>query len=270
MGIDFIPVPLLFALTIILVLVAIEVGYQIGCRAHTHWTEEMEAPATAITGSVLALVAFMLAFTFGIVSDRYDARKELVRAEASAIKTLWLRCDLLLEGTRAEPRSLILEYLSERLEFVHRRDYAPARIKEVTLASQEIQDRLWDIGVENARAGLNSDYTSLYVNALNEVITLRARRLSIGLQARIPIVIWLILYSIMLLGMTGLGYQTSISGSKRSTARPILALSFAMVVALIAMLDRPDSNLTAVSQLPQFELLEWITARDVHGVTREL
>jgi hypothetical protein len=36
------------------------------------------------------------------------------------------------------------------------------------------------------------------------------------------------------------------------------------------MLDRPDSNLTAVSQLPQFELLEWITARDVHGVTREL
>ena len=36
-----------------------------------------------------------MAFTFGIVSDRYDARKALVREEANAIRTAWFRSDFL-------------------------------------------------------------------------------------------------------------------------------------------------------------------------------
>jgi hypothetical protein len=35
--------------------------------------------------------------------------------------------------------------------------------------------------------------------------------------------------TITILGMMGVGYQTSIAGSKRSMGRPILALSFALV-----------------------------------------
>jgi hypothetical protein len=52
----------------------------------------------------------------------------------------------------------------------------------------------------------------------------------------------------------GVGYLTGIAGSKRSMAGPILALSFAMVFALIASLDRPDSGVIKVTQQPLIDL----------------
>ena len=60
--------------------------------------------------------------------------------------------------------------------------------------------------------------------------------------------------------MMGVGYHTGIAGSKRSLARPILALSFALVFALIASLDRPDSGVLEVSQQPLIDLRESMAA----------
>ena len=58
-----------------------------------------------IAGAILALATFMLAFTFGIVADRYDTKKGLVREDANAIRTAWQRSDF-LPGARssAKPR----------------------------------------------------------------------------------------------------------------------------------------------------------------------
>jgi hypothetical protein len=61
--------------------------------------------------------------------------------------------------------------------------------------------------------------------------------------------------------MMSLGYQTGIAGSKRSFAQPILAVSFALVLALIAELDRPAGNFIRVTQQPLFDLQSWISAR---------
>ena len=68
------------------------------------------------------------------------------------------------------------------------------------------------------------------------------------------------LYCITALGMMGVGYQTGIAGSKRSMVRPILALSFALVFALIASLDRPDSGVMTVSQRPLIDLRDAMAA----------
>ena len=85
-------------------------------------------------------------------------------------------------------------------------------------------------------------------------------RVAVGIQARVPNEIWLVLYFITILGMMGVGYHTGIAGSKRSLARPILALSFALVFALIASLDRPDSGVLEVSQQPLIDLRESMAA----------
>jgi hypothetical protein len=66
--------------------------------------------------------------------------------------------------------------------------------------------------------------------------------------------------TITILGMMGVGYQTSIAGSKRSMARPILALSFALVFALIASLARPDSGIMKVTQQPLIDLHDSMAA----------
>jgi hypothetical protein len=54
--------------------------------------------------------------------------------------------------------------------------------------------------------------------------------------------------------MVSVGYQMGIAGSRRSMTWPILALSFSLVFALIASLDRPDSGIMKVMQQPLIDL----------------
>ena len=107
---------------------------------------------------------------------------------------------------------------------------------------------------------MNSDVAALYIDSLNEVNGIHASRVAVGIQARIPGEIWLVLYCITILGMMSVGYQTGIAGSKRSMAWPILALSFALVFALIASLDRPDSGIMKVTQQPLIDLRDSMDA----------
>jgi hypothetical protein len=259
MSFDAIPIGALFAATILVVLISIEMGYLLGRTSHRRSKDEKESPVSAISGSVLALVAFMLAFTFGIVSDRYDTRKGLVRDEANAIRTAWMRSEFLPEPDRAEAKGLLKEYVDVRLAFVQSRNLARERQAEVSSVGDRVQGRLWDMAVVNARKDMNSDVAALYIESLNDVFTIRALRLAVGLQMRIPEGIWLVLFSITILGMMGVGYHTGIAGSKRSLSSPFLALSFAIVIALIVALDRPDSGFIKVTQQPLIDLQSWMS-----------
>jgi hypothetical protein len=265
MNIETIPLWVLFAGTILIVVMAIEAGHWLGHAAHRRSEDEKESPVSAMAGAVLGLTAFMLAFAFGMVSDRYDARRGLVRDEANAIRTAYLRSDFLPEPDRAEAKDLLKRYLDARLTLVRAGNIDPEQVKKVLSETHRIQDRLWDMAVVNARKDMNSDVAALYIDALNEVIGIQALRVAIGIQARVPGTIWLGLYGITILGMMGVGYQSGIAGSKRSKAGPILALAFAIVFALIAALDHPGSGVITVTQQPLIDLRDSMGTDAVSG-----
>jgi len=252
---DTVPIWALFFGTILAVLASIELGYLLGRHRHRRSEDEKESPVSAIAATVLGLVAFILAFTFGIVFNRFDARKELVKQEANAIGTAWLRSDFLPEPDRAEAKVLFRDYLEKSLAFVQGQDVSQERARSAIAETKQILDRLWAMSVANARKDMNSDVAALYIESLNEVIDLRALRIAVGRQARMPAFIWVMLFSLMCLGMMSVGYHTGIAGSKRSMVRPILAVSFALVIALIAALDRPESGVIRVSHQSQLDLL---------------
>ena len=269
MNLDAIPIAAVFVGTILLVMVSTEVGYRLGHRSHRRSEEEKESPVSAIAGSVLGLVAFMLAFTFGIVTERYDARKGLVREEANTIRTTYLRSDFLPEPDRAEARGLLREYVTDRLatnELLQAGKMTERERGKIMAKVARIHTRLWEMAVANARKDMNSDVAALYIDSLNGVIELHATRVAIGLQARIPNGIWIALLSLTFFGMVAIGYQIGIAGSKRSLAQPILAISFSMVIALIASLDRPQSGYVTVSQQSLRTLRDFMSA-DAGGVT---
>jgi hypothetical protein len=243
-----------FAATIIVVMATIEVGYRLGRARHRKSEDEKESPVSAIAGAILGLAAFMLAFTFSIVSQRFDARKGYVRDDAVAICAAWQRSDFLPAADRAEAKALLRQYVDERVTFAEAGSLEPERVKSVLGETRRIQDRLWNMAVANARKDMNSDVAALYIDSLNQVNGIHAIRVAIGIQARVPNEIWLALYFITILGMMSVGYQTGISGSKRSISWPILALSFALVFGLIASLDRPDSGVMTVNQQPLIDL----------------
>ena len=251
MTLDAVPVVALFVATILIVMLPIEGGYRLGRMAHRRSKQEKESSVSTSAGAVLALLAFMLAFTFGIASNRFDARKELVREDANKIRTAWLQSDILPEPDRAEAKGLFRDYLKARIELVQSRD--AERVKSVLSQAEQIQGRLWGMAVTNARKDMNSDVAALYIESLTDVFAIHASRVAVGIQARIPEGIWLTLMAITILGMIGVGYQAGIAGSKRTLAMPLLAIAFASVIATIAALDRPIGGFT-VSQQPLIDL----------------
>lgn len=245
---DAIPVWLIFLATVAVVVIAIEMGFRLGRAAHRRSEEEKESPVSAITGAILALLAFMLAFTFGITSDRYDARKGLVREEANAIGTAYLRTQFLPEADRNEAAQLLRRYTQDRVEMVKSHDLE--EVRRVVADADRVHDRLWEMAVRNARKDMNSDVAALYIESLNAVFDFHATRVAVGLHARVPTGIWVVLYVLIVMGMLGMGYQSGIAGSRRTLASFILAVAFSIVVALIAALDNPTSGYVPVSQQP--------------------
>jgi hypothetical protein len=240
------PIWAVFAATLLLVVAAIEGGYRLGRAAHSRSKDEKEAPVSAIATTILALLAFIMAFTFGIVSDRYDARKALVREEANAIRTAWSRSDFLPEPDRGEAVRLLGDYVDRRLAAVQSGD--TARVRAALVESVRIQRRLWDMAVVNARKDMNSDVAALYIESLNDLANLHASRVDVGLNVRIPAGIWLALDALVILSMLAVGYHTAIAGSRRSWIMLMLALSFSLVIALIAALDRTEGGYLQVPQ----------------------
>jgi hypothetical protein len=254
---DMVPIGLLFGITVFLVVAAIESGYRLGQRARRSSEDEKESPVSAISGTILGLLAFILAFTFAIVSDRFDARKALVREEANAIRTAYSRSDFLPEPDHNQATTVLREYVDARLA-VAQKGISREQFAAAMLEADQYQRQLWEMAVANARKDMNSDVAALYIEALNEVTNVHWLRVAIGAQTRIPTAIWLVLYALIILGMMGVGYQTAIAGSGRTSAILILALSFSLVVALIAELDRPQSELISVTHRPLEDLRTWM------------
>ena len=77
MNLDLVPIWVVFIGTVLLVMVFIEVGYRLGGVAHRKSVDEKETPVSGVSATVLGLTAFILAFSFSIVTQRYDTRKTL-------------------------------------------------------------------------------------------------------------------------------------------------------------------------------------------------
>jgi hypothetical protein len=252
MDFDDIPIWLLFLITTILVVATIEVGYQLGNAARRRSEEEKESPVSAIAGTVLALLAFILAFTFGFVANKYDSRRELVRDQAAAIRTAFSRSDFLPEPSRDGSKILYNNYIDLIIEAADpdNADDLPVLISE----AKTIETQLWGMAVENVRLGDNSDISAMYVDSINEMSNVLATRVAIAVQARMPTGMWYVLYALIALGMIAVGYQTAIAASRRSWVMVIMALSFSIVITVIAALDNPERGYLSVSQRPLTDL----------------
>jgi hypothetical protein len=254
MLIDVLPIWGLFVVTAGLVVLSVEIGFRLGKIVRTKSSEERESPVSAIAGAVLGLLAFMLAFTFSIASERYDNKKSLVREEANVLRDVWHRSDFLQPPAQEKTKALLRSYLDNRIAFVQTLDPAKAEIS-ISDATR-IQHEIWTTGVLSAKTDpfLNSDIGAMYLESINQMADLQALRVNQGLQARVPTGIWFVLYALLVLGMIAVGYQTAIAESRRSRVTSVLAISFSLVIALIAALDHPLNRFISVPQTPLVSL----------------
>lgn len=245
---DGIPLWFFFVAAVGLTVAALELGYRAGLWRHAHSAGEKEAPVGAMVGSILALVAIILAFSFNLAAMRFESRRAAVLDEANAVGTTWLRARTLPEPERSNAASLLKQYVDARLKMAQ-----DLKIAEGLARSAELHEQLWSQAVSAAEKS-PTDITALFLVSLNEVIDLHATRMQAGLRSRFPAALWIALFALALLGMLSMGYQTGLSATRRTPAEVLLALAFAGVLLLIVDLDRAHEGFLRVSQQPLIDL----------------
>ncbi len=253
---DYLPLWGLFAVTVLVVLVSVEGGFRLGRRRRRSPEHEQEAPVGSIIGATLGLLAFIMAFTFGLAASRFDTRKQLVLDESNAIGTAYLRADLLPEPHRAEIRSLLRDYVDAR---VPKGDLTSEKIAQAIVRSEQLQNELWSEAASLGRVNTASIVVGLFIQSLNDVIDLHSKRVTAGLYNRIPPIVWVVLYFVTVLAMAGIGYQLGLSGTRSLIAVFALVLTFSGVMMLITDLDRPQQGLIKVSQRAMIDLQKQMT-----------
>jgi hypothetical protein len=205
---------------------------------------------------MLGLEAFMLAFTFGGAAAHFDARRQALLNETNAIRSAYLRADLLPEPHRAEIRNLLREYVDVRLEGIR-----PGKIEEAVARSEELHGELWRQAEASTKKATNPAFGVQFIQSLNEIIALHTRRVITGMEFRIPDIIWIVLYLITALAAASIGYHSGLSGRSRPLMVLAFILAFSAVIFLIEDLDRPGRGLLEVSQQAMVDLQKKMNAR---------
>lgn len=238
---DILPLWALFIGILLVVLLSVEIGYRVG-RLRAHHVEEKETPVGEMVAATLGLLAFILAFTFGLAANRFDTRRQLLLDEANALGTTYLRAAMLPERGE-EIRALLRQYVDTRLEVIK-----PGKLAAGIRQSENLQNRMWELTVTIARKNPNSIVVGLFVQSLNDVIDLHSKRLTAGVRNRIPLAIWAALYGIAIFSFAAMGYHSGLTGTNRSLVILAVAFTFSVVIGLIADLDRPQEGILKVGQ----------------------
>lgn len=241
-----------------LLLIALEIGYRLGQWRHVHYLDEKEVPVGAMVGSVLGLLALVLGFTFSLAASRFDARRMVVLDEANAIGTTFLRAQFLESPQRDEVSKLLRDYVEIRIINAERSSH----ISDIVKTSESVQAELWQHAVKSSAASPRSIPVGLFVESLNQLIDLHAKRLLAGLRSRVPVSIWIALTCLSFLSMLAVGYQSGLAATRRSPAMLGLVIAFSSVIFLIADLDRSQEGFLRVSQQALIDVQRSMT---VHG-----
>ena len=244
------PIPILgvFGAFAVLSLIVYELGYRIGRWWQSRTPEEVEGPTGMIVGSLLALMAFLLAISMGMASERFDTRRGLVLEEANSIGTTYLRAGYLPEPASSRTQELLREYVPLRIV----RDVGA--VSADIARSAEINVELWSIAEDLARETPDSIMLGLYVDALNDTIDVSESRVIAGIYARVPETVLALLFvgSVLTLGMVGFG--AGLTRRRSPLTAIVLIVVLGAVLTLVVDLDRPQDGFLDVSQQPLLDL----------------
>ena len=248
---DSLPVVAIFVLFVIVSLLCYEGGFRVGRWWQERTPGEQEGPTGMIVGSILALLAFLLAVTMSMASDRFDTRRAIVLDEANSIGTTYLRAGYLPEPASSQIRQLLREYVPLRIIVT---DAKAADLAADIARSTEILTQVWTISEEVAKTTDQGDLVSLYLDSLNETIDLNETRVTAGLYARVPETILLLLIVGSVLGIGMVGYSAGLTERRSLISAVVLAIALGAVIMILVDLDRPREGFIQVSQQPLIDL----------------
>ena len=194
-------------------------------------------------------MAFLLAVTMSMASDRFDTRRGLVLQEANAIGTTYLRAGYLPAPANDEMRELLRQYVPHRI--------APSTVPTARSRTWRGPTCCWGRcgrSPKASRAPTETMSMALFIESLNEVIDLDESRVIAGIYARVPETVILLLSVGAILSLVMLGYGAGVTGQRSVLSAVVLVIALGAVLTLVIDLDRPRDGFIQVSQQPLLDV----------------
>lgn len=253
---DLFPLWVTFLFVIVLILLAAWSGVSFA-RGRKKDIIEDSAPINTIVGANLALLAFILAFTFGLTTNRFETRKMYMLEDVNSIETTWLRADLISEPARTEIRDLLKEYVRMRILIAKQ----PDSVNHALRKSSGIQRNIWSILNKLVdQEPRNDAINALLVTSVNEMFDNQTKRITVTRTHRIPAMIWAAVFVLTIFSMFAVGYLIGKMGKPNWSMLLALSLAFAAVILVIIDLDGVRGTIQ-INHQPTFDLYQRLLNR---------
>lgn len=202
---------------------------------------EDDSSLNTLVGSTLGLLAFILAFTFSLSSSRFDARKKFLLEEVNSIETTWLRAGLVEEPYNSQLKKALKDYVEIRLRMVENDKIVNEGIK----TSIGIQNTIWTLITDMNKKNIGKDIINAsLIEATNDMFDNQTRRIAKGVTDRIPNLIWIALFALIIIAMFQIGYLLGKSEKSNWALVLALSMSFSIIIIIIVDLDSSKGNIT--------------------------
>jgi hypothetical protein len=241
---------LVFVISLFVLSLSVPIGANF-LRRLRKWEESKREDFGIILGATLTLLALIVGFSFSMAVSRYDQRKNYEEAEANAIGTEYVRADLLPAADAAKVRTLLKNYLDQRVLFYTTRD--GQQILKINARTAQLQAELWS-AVLGPAAAKPTPMVALAVSGMNDVLNSQGYTQAAWWN-RIPAAAWFLMAAIAVCCNLLVGY-----GARDVKAEHLLLQVLPLVVSisffLIADIDSPRGGVIHVQPENLLSLVE--------------
>ena len=209
-----------------------------------------------ILNGILGLLALLVAFTFGLALDRYDARRELVVEEANAIGTAEMRVRLLDASDGARLAGLLREYADTRLRYGEAIAAKKPPLRAASLALRARIETETLIALQPIRI---TPLAAMITPAVNDALDIGVTREATH-ASRIPTAVLAVLVIYALVSAGVLGSALDAAGRRNRGMSALLFALLAMAIMVILDLDRSQEGFIRISQQPLADLVQGFAA----------
>jgi len=136
-------------------------------RRHQEIDPDVCRDLELILGSTLTLLGLIIGFSFSMAISRYDQRRNYEEAEANAIGTEYVRAELLPAADAGRVRTLLREYLDQRILFYRTRDLQ--NLQQIDARTAHLQTELWS-AVRAPAMAQQTPVLALTLAGMNDVL----------------------------------------------------------------------------------------------------
>jgi hypothetical protein len=239
---------LLFVTVAVLLFASSVIGWGVSLVTRVNEDSHHHEQINSLREGLFVLLGLLLGFTVAMALPRFDERRQLVIDEANSIGTTMLRAEMLPEPQRSKSLDLLREYA------LVRRDSAMTGPAQAWPKTKALQAQLWQQLVSVTQQNQTA-IVATYVLTLNDTIDVSEKRLA-AFENRVPRAVWIIIGVVAIFQ----SFATGFSLKRRFWFSLVLTpLVIAVVMALIADLDTPQTGLIRVEQKSMDRLVNDVT-----------